>query len=64
VFDPELMIVKDLDEEDDLSDCKRAPEDLVRELVAEQREQKKKEQARKNRALRSFGLEPDIGMEG
>lgn len=56
--------VVDLDQEDDIRLCARAPEDRVRELVTEQKSEKKRKATERNRVLRRAGLEPDLGMEG
>ncbi|KAF2201701.1 Sm-like ribonucleoprotein [Delitschia confertaspora ATCC 74209] len=56
--------VVDLDQEDDIRHCTRAPEEHVRQLLAEQKARKKAETTKKIRAFRSAGLEPDLGMDG
>ena len=56
--------VVDLDQEDDIRHCAYAPEERVRQLLAEQKALKKAENARRIQVLRGAGLEPDIGMEG
>ena len=58
------MTPQDLDQEDDIRLCIRAPEDRVRELLAEQKAQKKADSTKRAQILRGAGLEPDFGMEG